>query len=205
MSQFKRFSVSPKQLGGAILTMNYFRAVSVPLLTDEFRLALLKEAESYPLRPVRESVGNGNNLVKQKMNLQSELNPDGLFFELVREFQSLFEQATHSSNLFDGRVVFNDLMLQRYDVGAFGITPHRDRTDYRYMICLFVLAGHGRFYTSKDRQKTQQQEIANLPGDVILTPAPGFRGLQERPFHYLEDISEERWVFGLRHDETKLN
>lgn len=156
------------------------------------------------MRPVRETMGKPGSLVKQKMNIQSELNPDGLFSELTTEFQELFNQSVAQCDFFDGEAVFNDWMLQKYDVGSYGITPHRDRTDYRYIICLFVIEGQGRFYVSNDRQKSGQREIANLPGDVILLPGPGFKGMKERPFHYLEEITEERVVFGLRHDETKL-
>ena len=102
-------------------------------------------------------------------------------------------------------VIFNDVMIQKYEPGSGGITPHRDRTDYRHIICLFVLEGLGRFYISDDRKKSNALEIANLPGDVVLMPGPGFVGLTERPFHYLENITRERWVFGLRHDESKLS
>ena len=198
------FCVSHSHLAGAISTLEYLNAASVPVLSEQFRRALLKEANSYSMRPVRETMGKPGNLVKQKMNVQSELNPDGLFGELATKFQDFFNQSVSQCGFFDGKAIFNDWMLQKYDVGSYGITPHRDRTDYRYIICLFVIEGQGRFYVSNDRQKNGQREIANLPGDVILLPAPGFKGMKERPFHYLEEITEERVVFGLRHDETKL-
>ena len=198
------FRTSPETLGRTVKILQHIRSVSVPILTEDFRRALLDEAKKYPLRPARNTVGTGQNQVHQDMLLQDQLKADSLFSELVSEFQQLFDEAIDSLELFSSQVVFNDVMIQMYAKGSGGITPHRDRTDYRHIICLFVLQGHGRFYISDDRKKSNQLEIANLPGDVLLMPGPGFIGLDERPFHYLEDITEERWIFGLRHDESKL-
>ena len=191
-------------LGRALGLLKHVHAVSVPVLTKEFGGALLEEAKQYPLRPARNSVGNSENRVYQDMLLQDRLQEDGLFDDLVVGFQNLFDAAIANDSPFCSPVVFNDVMLQKYEVGSGGITPHRDRTDYRHIICLFVLAGLGRFYVADDRRKSNAIEVANLPGDVVLMPGPGFSDLAERPFHYLEDISEERWVFGLRHDQSKL-
>ena len=184
--------------------LRHIRAVSVPILTDEFRLELLEEAQNYSLRYINNTMGSGENEVKQEMFLQNQLSMDGAFGQLVDDFQTLFDKCIEEHDFFDAEVVFNDWIIQRYAPGGIGITPHRDRTDYRHLICLFVLSGHGRFHISKDRLKSQAMEIANLPGDVILMPGPGFRGMEHRPFHYLEDVTTDRWIFGLRHDETKL-
>ena len=184
--------------------LRHIRAVSVPILTDEFRLELLEEAQNYPLRYINNTMGRGENEVKQEMFLQNQLSMDGAFGQLVDDFQTLFDKCIEEHDFFDAEVVFNDWIIQQYAPGGIGITPHRDRTDYRHLICLFVLSGHGRFQISKDRLKSQAMEIANLPGDVILMPGPGFRGMEHRPFHYLEDVTTDRWIFGLRHDETKL-
>ncbi len=199
------FCLSPTTLGRALEILKFSRSISVPVLTDEFRCALMDEAKQYPLRPARDTVGKGTDRVYQDMLLQDQLRTDGLFGELVVGFQQLFDEAIQTQLLFSTPVVFNDVMLQKYVPGSGGITPHRDRTDYRHIICLFVLEGMGRFYVADDRRKTNAMEIANLSGDVVLMPGPGFSGLEERPFHYLEDITIERWVFGLRHDQSKLD
>ena len=199
------FETTPQHLAGAIRLLQHIPALSIPTLSDKFRLALLKEARQYPLREISNYVGSGRNKVRQEMFLQDQLNLHGLFGQLTEEFQTLFDQSVAGTEFFSDGVIFNDWIIQKYEPGSAGITPHRDRTDYRHMICLFVLAGHGRFFVSDDREKTNQREIANLPGDVILMPGPGFKFLERRPFHYLEDITEERWIFGLRHDESKLN
>ncbi|MDE0309326.1 MAG: hypothetical protein OXI60_05780 [Acidiferrobacterales bacterium] len=185
--------------------LHHIRALSIPILTEEFRLELLEEAQSYPLRYINNSMGRGKNEVRQEMFLQTQLCMNGAFGELVRDFQTLFNDSIAGCDLFDADVVFNDWIIQKYVPGCIGITPHRDRTDYRHMICLFVLSGHGRFHISRDRVKTGSMEVVNLPGDVILMPGPGFKGMSHRPFHYLEDVTTDRWIFGLRHDETRLS
>ena len=199
------FKISAQHLTGALRLLQRVRAISVPILTDEFRQILLEEALTYPLRYINNTIGSGENEVKQEMFLQGQLDEQGAFGQLVSEFQTLFNASIAGENWFEGEVVFNDWMIQKYEPGCIGITPHRDRTDYRHMICLFVLSGHGRFGISDDRARTHAVEVANLPGDVILMPGPGFRWMESRPFHFLEEITAERWVFGLRHDETKLD
>ena len=198
------FSSSPEMLGRAVQILQHVRSISVPILTDQFRCILLEEAKNYPLRPAKNTVGTAKNLVHQDMLLQDELKSDGAFAELVVAFQQHFDEAISGHSYFSAPVIFNDVMLQKYEPEIGGITPHRDRTDYRHIICLFVLEGFGRFYIADDRIKTNAIEIANLPGDVVLMPGPGFIGLNDRPFHYLENITQERWVFGLRHDQSKL-
>jgi len=54
---------------GAIQMLHHIRAVSVPILTDDFRQELLEEAQNYPLRYINNSMGSGENEVKQEMYL----------------------------------------------------------------------------------------------------------------------------------------
>lgn len=175
-------------------------AVSVPMLTDAYRRQLLAEARACSFRPARASVGEGERIVHQRMEVHAEFAPESDFCTLARAFQTLWDDslADHHENPFEGRLVFNDLMLQRYGVGAVGITPHRDRTAYRNLVCLFILAGRGRFYLCDDRSGRGAREIRHEPGDVLLMRAPGFRGSDQRPFHLVRDIQEPRYVFGLR-------
>jgi hypothetical protein len=179
----------------------------LPLLRESFRQELLEETRCYRFRQARAMIGKGASRVAQRMAVCADLRPDGVYHYLRACFQELFDAAVRQSRrqLFDGRVTFNDHMLQRYTVGELGISPHRDRTAYRHLICLFVIAGYGRFYVCSDRSGTGAREIVNGPGDAIIMRAPGFQGSGERPFHYLADIRSTRYVFGLRHDQTKFN
>ena len=116
-------------------------ALAVPLLGDEWRLSLLDAARASHFRAARPLVGKGERLVRQRMEVCEHFSDDSVFRTLAREFQALWDDLLEnaSSNPFAGRLVFNDLMLQRYSIGEVGITPHRDRTDYRNLVCLFIL------------------------------------------------------------------
>ncbi len=179
-------------------------ALAVPLLGDQWRLSLLDAARASHFRAARPLVGKGERLVRQRMEVCEHFSDDSVFRTLAREFQALWDDLLEnaSSNPFTGRLVFNDLMLQRYSIGEVGITPHRDRTDYRNLVCLFVLEGKGRFYLCDDRAGSGSREIPQVAGDVVLMRAPGFQASAERPFHFVRDIQSPRTVFGLRQERA---
>lgn len=182
-------------------------AVALPLLRDEYRQRLLAEARLYRYRPARKEVGRDHHLVRQRMDVEPNLRSNSIFHELAQSFSTLLQNSIDDCNPFESPVELNDLMLQRYTVGEIGITPHRDRTAYRYIVALIVLCGRGRFCVADDRDATNVVEIPNGPGDVILMRAPGFLDAQgnelPRPFHFVHSISEPRYIFGLRDDLDK--
>ncbi len=182
-------------------------AVAVPLLGDEWRLSLLDAARASRFRAARPLVGKGERLVRQRMEVCEHFSDDSVFRTLAREFQALWDGLLEnaSSNPFTGRLVFNDLMLQRYGIGEVGITPHRDRTDYRNLVCLFVLEGKGRFYLCDNRAGSGAREVPQVAGDVVLMRAPGFQASAKRPFHFVRDIQSPRTVFGLRQEHAGDN
>ena len=177
-------------------------AVAVPALTAEYRAWLLEEARATRFREARPVVGRGERLVRQRMGVHNGFGVDSRFRDLTRHYQTLWDEwlASIASSPFECPLVFNDLMLQVYEPGETGITPHMDRTGYRNLICLFVLEGRGRFGICRDRSGSGATIIDHEPGDVVLTRAPGFRGSDRRPFHFLDRITERRYVFGLRHE-----
>ena len=179
-------------------------AIAVPALTPAYRAWLMEEARAAPFREARPLVGRGERLVRQRMGVHDGFGTDSRFRDLTRHYQVLWDGwiAAQTSCPFESPLVFNDLMLQVYEPGETGITPHMDRTAYRNLICLFVLEGRGRFGVCEDRSGRDARIIAHAPGDVVLTRAPGFRGSDHRPFHFLDRITERRFVFGLRHERT---
>lgn len=177
-------------------------AIAVPALTGEYRAWLLEEARAARFRDARPVVGRGERLVRQRMGVHNGFGPGSRFRDLTGHYQAAWDGwlASMASYPFEPPLVFNDLMLQVYEPGETGITPHMDRTAYRNLICLFVLEGRGRFGVCTDRSGRGARIIAHEPGDVVLTRAPGFRGSDHRPFHFLDRITERRYVFGLRHE-----
>ena len=179
-------------------------AIAIPALTDGYRAWLLEEARAAPFREARPVVGRGERLVRQRMGVHDGFGSVSRFHDLTACYQAVWDGwlASVTPCPFESRLVFNDLMLQVYEPGETGITPHMDRTAYRNLICLFVLEGRGRFGVCKDRSGRGARIIAHEPGDVVLTRAPGFRGSDRRPFHFLDRITERRYVFGLRHERV---
>ena len=180
-------------------------AIAVPVLTAAYRAWLLEEARTAPFREARPVVGRGERLVRQCMGVHNGFEAGSRFRDLTAHYQAVWDGwlACVASCPFESRLVFNDMMLQVYEPGETGITPHMDRTSYRNLICLFVLEGRGRFGICKDRNGRGSRIIAHEPGDVVLARAPGFRGSDRRPFHYLDCITERRYVFGLRHERRE--
>ncbi|NIM74334.1 MAG: hypothetical protein GTO67_00515 [Gammaproteobacteria bacterium] len=177
-------------------------AVAVPVLDDGYRRSLVEAAKACRFRPARPLVGRGEHRVRQRMEVSDDFPAESAFRGLTDAFQRLWDEGlagTHERP-FEGRLVFNDLMLQRYTVGEVGITPHRDRTGYRNLVCLFILEGVGRFYVCENRAGRGAREIPHVAGDVLLMRAPGFRGSSERPFHFVRDIRSPRYIFGLRQE-----
>ena len=177
-------------------------AVAAPALAAGYCGWLLEEARAVPFREARPLVGRGERLVRQHMGVHNGFGADSRFHDLAAHYQAVWDGwlASMASDPFAPRLVFNDLMLQVYEPGEVGITPHVDRTSYRNLICLFVLEGRGRFGICEDRSGRGARIIAHEPGDVVLMRGPGFRGSDYRPFHFLDRITERRYVFGLRHE-----
>ena len=179
-------------------------AVAVPTLSAGYRDWLMEEARTVSFHEARPLVGRGDRLVRQRMGVYDGFGPGSRFHDLAGHYQALWDGwlASMAPCPFESRPVFNDWMLQVYEPGETGITPHRDRSSYRNLICLFVLEGRGRFGVCEDRSGRGARIIPHEPGDVVLTRAPGFRGSGHRPFHFVDRITERRYVFGLRHERV---
>ncbi len=94
---------------------------------------------------------------------------------------------------------FNSMVLQRYEEGSMGITPHKGGKSYINLVCIFNIGGRGRFYVCSDRSGSNAREIDASAGRVTIMRAPGLFGFEDgRPFHYASDIQDRSYTFGLR-------
>ena len=176
-------------------------ATSIRLLDEDFRVALLKEAQDYTYEPEDEIVGSGGRVVRQQLSSFEDIPEDSDYILLKNSFQDLLEErlARLGTYPFEMALGFNSMVLQRYEEGSIGITPHRDGLSYINLVCVFVIGGQGSFYVCSDRSGNDSIEIDASPGNVIFMRAPGFLGSEDnRPFHYVTDIREPRYTFGLR-------
>ena len=188
-------------IGRILEELSSVGATSVRLLDEDFRVALLKEAQDYDYEPEDEIVGSGDRVVRQQVSSFDDFPEDSGYVLLKNSFQDLLEQrvAQLGINPFEAALGFNSMVLQRYEEGAIGITPHRDGLSFINLVCVVVIGGWGSFYVCSDRSGKDSIKIDASPGNVIFMRAPGFLGSEdERPFHYVTDIREPRYTFGLR-------
>lgn len=179
--------------------------VSVPLLKEPTRQALQHEAEHYHYEPEIKEIGSANRLVKTEYSACATFPDSSLYVALSQEFQALMDCAIAElpASLFPDSpfavpLQFNSMVLQRYQPGQLGITPHRDSLRAINLVCIFNISGRAMFYRCDDRQGTHSIAIDTTPGTVIFMKAPGFLGSDDRPFHYVTQIQSTRYSFGLR-------
>ncbi len=174
----------------------------LPLLAPDDCRLLLESCESLPYRIARPLVGPEGRRVRQDFELTMEI-PEA---HAIRDLAGALEEAVTgasramAANPLPEGILFNDLIVQRYPKGSLGITPHRDHLRYTGLVVLVTLVGSARFFVCADRGGSDPVEIPAPPGGAILLAAPGFAGGKERPFHYLDSVTEPRVSLGIRHD-----
>lgn len=174
--------------------------ISVPLLQEEARSQLQQEAEQFQYQPEIKTVGTGDRIVRTAYDALEDLPENCLHLRLAQAFQSSINQtiAQFDRYPFETPLQFNRFVLQRYQPGQLGITPHRDGLGAINLVCVFNIGGEAKFYRCDDRSGTNSIEIDTTPGHVIFMRAPGFSANGDRPFHYVTDIRSTRYSFGLR-------
>ena len=173
---------------------------SFPLLDERTRQYLTNAALAYSYTKREMVVGKFK--VRQDLSGTEITSSESPFFVLRDMWQSLLLEKInqHMKNrpLFTTPLSFNELSLQRYEVGSQGITPHLDQQSCINLICIIVLCGNCRFCVCKDREGDDPFQLDAQPGNAILLRAPGFLGEDYRPFHFLTDIVGPRISFGMR-------
>ncbi len=186
---------------GILEELSSVGATSIRLLEEDFRVALLEEAQDYEYQPEDEIVGSGDRVVRQQISSFDDFPGDSAYVLLKDSFQGLLEQRLVELEAypFETALNFNSMVLQRYEEGSLGITPHKDGLSYINLVCVFMIGGRGRFYVCSDRSGRDAKEVDASPGNVILMRAPGLFGAGDnRPFHFVSEIEETRYTFGLR-------
>lgn len=196
----QHFLSGPEAVAAALDSLDVEDAVSLPLLDEPARRRLLAAATSAAYGPARAEVGRGDAIVRQHMDVCSSFADNSPFHGFARQFQALVRDAVAQlgRSPFAGPLCFNDLVLQRYEPGPLGISAHRDSLRYINISALFTLAGEARISLCEDRAGRGARSIDAAPGTVILLRAPGFAGVDRRPFHMVSHIRTRRHSFGLR-------
>lgn len=186
-------------LDRAVKNLLVYGGTSFSVLPEEQRLLLVKEAEKYNYKKQPEIVGKRK--VREQLSSYDAFPEDSLFLKLQEDFTDLLNYKLSVSRLrpFGAEpVLFNEPILQKYEKGSIGITPHVDGLSCRNVILVFMIKGRGDLALCDDRKGSRPYLLDTSPGRVIVLRAPGFFGSPKRPFHYLNNITEERITFGLR-------
>jgi hypothetical protein len=201
--------IKGRDLANGLRRAAFEDAAALPLLDPTGRQRLLATVRSLPYRPCKPTVGEGERLVRQRFSLCMEIPAGHAVRRLGHALDRLFADARAALPAdFAELAGFNDFIVQRYEPGAVGITPHRDHVRYTGVVAVVVLSGRARFCVCRDRVGTGAREIGCPPGGVILMRAPGMvrytasREPMQRPFHFVADIRRRRYTIGLRHDSA---
>jgi len=175
-------------------------ATSVPFLNENLRTSLLKEAAGYTYEREEEIVGSGDRTVRQQVGSFEDFTDSSEFVRVRTCFEDLVSSALATLPRYPFATPFrlNSMILNRYEAGSLGITPHRDLARYINLIGIVVIGGSGQFQVCPGRSVRGATEIMAPPGHAILMRAPGFPGAADRPFHCVSDIGESRYTLVLR-------
>ncbi len=192
----------PAELAGALARLDAEPAVSLPLFGARVRRRLIGATTRLPYRPAIPVVGAGANAVRQDFELCMAIPERSLLRAFAAALEALLNAALArlEPRPLARPLHLNDLIIQRYPEGSFGITAHRDHVRYQDLVALVTLSGAARFCLCDDRAGRGARELPCPPGHLLLLRAPGFGGRRDRPFHFLDRIARPRLSLGLRHD-----
>lgn len=145
-------------------------------------------------------MGTAERIVRTEYSACAQVREIGLYAEFQRTFQALLDASFQQFDPypFSSKLALNSLVLQRYEPGQLGITPHRDSLRAVNLIAIVNLSGAAKFYRCDDRQGRNAVELDTTPGNVIFLRAPGFLNATVRPFHFLTGVRSTRYSLGLR-------
>lgn len=197
-----RFELTPAGLARALDRLNEEPALSVPGLHAEAVRELVEASGTLAYRQARPIIGEGEAAVYQDFDLCMDLPRQGPFRAAAAELEGLLADALAlmSPPPLPRPPRLNDLIVQRYEAGSRGITPHRDHIRYEDLVIIIPLSGVARFFVCADRAARAAREVPAPVGHLLLMRAPGFAGTRDRPFHFVTDVTARRITFGLRHD-----
>ena len=180
-------------------------AAAAPIFDTTCLNLLLEETPALSFRSARAEVRiNETAVIRQDFDLCDDIPATSTFWRCTEVLERYLNEALAGMNPCPlvPPLKLNDLIVQRYPPGSLSITPHRDHVRYRGLIILLVLRGHGRYYVCADREGNGAREISAPPGHMILMRGPDFDSRRDRPFHFLNEVTSERFSFGIRHDAT---
>ena len=172
---------------------------SVPILPEPRRVALFTEAKKHMY--IEQPEYTGSHRVREQVSSSSMFPYQSPFLKLRDDLQILLHlrfprvgETAWRGTPFD----FTDIVLQRYQQGSSGVTPHVEGKSVVNIFCVVILTGDGKTAVCADRTGRNSRYLDTTPGNVLIFRAPGFMGSHLQQFHFLTDITSERITFCLR-------
>jgi hypothetical protein len=129
-------------------------------------------------------------------------------YPYLSQMYTVYEQiSTRLHNISSKNAVCDEISINSsfYPQGSVGIGPHRDNTFSVNFVIIFVFSGTNDFYTSIDKDRSEEKCHTIRPGDCIIMRGP--RDISEkcmRPIHYVKDILEDRYIVTFREINHEL-
>lgn len=183
-------------------------AVSIPIIGEEVRTKVLREVRKGYYMDIPELLTAWREdqpyMIHQQLEQTEVPSDEGLLGALMTEFKATLDEALKTFQPgvdypFASPFVFNKYgLINRYPAGSIGMSPHVDHQSFVNMVAVFVIDGQGRFFVCDDIERNNSVEIDATPGNVILMRAPGFLPRDGQQWHYVTNITTERYVLSLR-------
>ena len=154
-------------------------------------LELASAVEEYPFEKREERYGP-RGVFQNFFSCEERQIP---FDSPVREFSRECARALMRKGgwRFDGELCFNDHLILKYPAHAgVALGAHRDYSEYRNLIVSITLRGRASFNLHPEPDVRPNLSYAMAPGWGVAMVAPGFMGREERPWHSVSGVGEER-------------
>ena len=198
--------LSPDGLNKSVNRLGSESAIAIDCLSDQECQLLVSMVDELNFRNAMPVTGSKQHPVYQDFELDYCIPAQHALWQLPdylgSRISSVLPDVQGASINEAHRFRFNDLIVQRYPSGCQGISPHRDRADYRLVIGILLLSGDGNFRIHCDRDRDQGQVIPFVAGQLLLMGAPGLSSDFVRPFHSVREVSETRRTIGMRFDRA---
>ena len=189
-------------LRAALLGVKEDGAAYVPgALGGEFRRRLQRELEAGPFAPVPRQVGEVSQEVASFLARGVAFDAFPLARELLEELTTVVKRDGVGIKGLSGWKP-NVVMVQRFQPGTLGITPHLDGKRFAHLVAIVTTKGTARFTLCRNRKGDPVARWRLGPGSVVLLRAPGFAGVEDgRPFHMVAGPPRgERYSLAFRMD-----
>jgi hypothetical protein len=188
-------------LGQALQTVAREGFAFVPRApAEDFRRSLQQEVQACPFQPVPGEIGPVRQETEECV-IPSPMDGYPLVAKLSGGLVTLVRDHGRAVAGLEAWVP-TAAFVQRYRLGALGITPHLDGRRFGLLVAVFTTNGSAQFSIHETRSGPAVARWEAAPGSLVLLRGPGLAGVEDgRPFHAAGGpCGQERYSVSLRAD-----